>query len=148
MTSLKSSSLGPERRIKSSSDYLKVLQARFPESIKIYSEWFEAKALFIPGVRRVRLGLTVGKKFAVRSVDRNLIKRILRESARHHFSDFEKLSEEFDGGFDISLRLKNKMPSPVISITSLKKEIRSDADLLVNNLRGKITKRNKGCRQC
>ena len=78
MTKLKDSSLGPEKRIKSSSEFLRILQARFPEATKCYSEWFEAKALFKSEHARVRYGFTVGKKFAVRSVDRNLVKRLLR----------------------------------------------------------------------
>ena len=130
MTKLKDSSLGPEKRIKSSSEFLRILQARFPEATKCYSEWFEAKALFKFEHARVRYGFTVGKKFAVRSVDRNLVKRLLRESARSNSAAFEALAEEKKVGLDINLRLKKKYVFPAQSLKSLKQEIRADAILI------------------
>lgn len=144
MTKLNDSSLGPEKRIKSSSEFLRILQARFPEATKYYSEWFEAKALFKPGDTRVRYGFTVGKKFAVRSVDRNLVKRLLRESARSNLVVFEKLAEENKVGLDINLRLKSQYDFPVPSLKSRKQEIRADADLLMKNLYDKVTQCCKG----
>ncbi len=144
MTKLNDSSLGPEKRIKSSSEFLRILQARFPEATKYYSEWFEAKALFKPGDTRVRYGFTVGKKFAVRSVDRNLVKRLLRESARSNSVVFEKLAEENKVGLDINLRLKSQYDFPVPSLKSRKQEIRADADLLMKNLYDKVTQCCKG----
>ena len=144
MTKLKDSSLGPEKRIKSSSEFLRILQARFPEATKYYSEWFEAKALFKSESTRVRYGFTVGKKFAVRSVDRNLVKRLLRESARSNSAAFEALAEEKKVGLDINLRLKKKYIFPAQSLKSLKQEIRADADLLMKNLYDKVTQCCKG----
>ena len=138
MTKLKDSSLGPEKRIKSSSEFLRILQARFPEATKCYSEWFEAKALFKFEHARVRYG------FAVRSVDRNLVKRLLRESARSNSAAFEALAEEKKVGLDINLRLKKKYVFPAQSLKSLKQEIRADADLLMKNLYDKVTQCCKG----
>lgn len=144
MTKLKDSSLGPEKRIKSSSEFLRILQARFPEATKYYSEWFEAKALFKPGESRVRFGFTVGKKFAVRSVDRNLFKRILRESARSNLAAFKALAEDRQIGLDINLRLKKNYVFPAESLKSLKKEVRTDADFLMKNLYDKVTQCSRG----
>lgn len=144
MTKLKSSSLGPEKRIKHPSEFLIILQARFPEATKSYSEWFEAKVLFKPNEPKVRFGFTVGKKFAIRSVDRNLIKRLLRESARINSAAFSTLAEQTNVGFDISLRLKKGVVLPVTSLKSFKKEIRSDADFLLKNLYDKAAKCCKG----
>ena len=56
----------------------------------------------------LRFGVTVGKRNAHRSVDRAMVKRILREAARLNASRLEALLAQSDQaiGLDVSLRLK------------------------------------------
>lgn len=51
---------------------------------------------------RARLGLVIGKKFAPRAVERNLVKRVARELFRRQQHQF--------GGRDILLRLQTRFP--------------------------------------
>lgn len=78
---------------------------------------------------RVRFGLTVGKKMARRSVDRVLVKRILREAARHHAPALCTMAPE---PLDVVLRLKAPLPAPgSIGVTALKRALRADIDTLL-----------------
>lgn len=54
------------------------------------------------GASRARLGLVIGKKFAPRAVERNLVKRVARELFRHR--------QHRLGGQDILLRLQTRFP--------------------------------------
>ena len=75
----------------------------------------------------VRFGFTVGKANAHRSVDRALIKRILKESARHQR---QALQEAGICG-DIVIRLKRRIPKigTEISLSEFKGTLRKECDL-------------------
>jgi ribonuclease P protein component len=89
-----------------------------------------------PAPPRVRFGLTVGKKMARRSVDRVLVKRILREAARHKSPEIEAAAS---GRFDVVLRLKAPLPArESITRTALKRALRADADTLLNRFRERL----------
>jgi len=87
--------------------------------------------------RRVRFGLTVGKRLARRAVDRVLIKRILREAARHSAPRLEELAS---ADLDIVLRLKAPLPArETMPRTQLKRALRADADAVLRRLCDRIT---------
>ena len=54
------------------------------------------------GMEQARLGIVVGKKFAPRAAERNLVKRMVRELFRGRQAQF--------AGRDILLRLQAKFP--------------------------------------
>lgn len=86
---------------------------------------------------RLRFGITVGKRNAPRSVDRALIKRILREAARHQAPNLLPLLREAGSGLDVSLRLKEPLHQIAgfdAGVTALKKALHEDANLLMQDL--------------
>jgi len=89
-----------------------------------------------PAARRVRFGLTVGKRLARRSVDRVLIKRILREAARH---SAPRLTAVAATDLDIVLRLKAPLPPRETTPRGqLKRALRADADSVLRRLQDKL----------
>jgi len=87
--------------------------------------------------RRVRFGLTVGKRLARRAVDRVLIKRILREAARHCAPRLEDIAQS---DLDIVLRLKAPLPArETTPRTQLKRALRADADAVLRRLCDRLT---------
>jgi len=90
---------------------------------------------------RVRFGLTVGKRLARRAVDRVLVKRILREAARHCAPQLEALTRR---DLDIVLRLKAPLPERVTTTrTQLKRALREDADSVLRRLRDRLAEKSK-----
>ena len=89
-----------------------------------------------PAEAGVRFGFTVGKRNARRSVDRVLVKRILRESARHAAPQVLVLCARHGLAIDVSLRLKNPLPRAGrdIGLAELKQTLRLDADALLSDL--------------
>ncbi len=66
---------------------------------------------------------------ARRSVDRVLVKRILREAARHNAPALNALVTV---PLDVVLRLKAPLPKPgSIGVTALKRALRADIDTLL-----------------
>jgi ribonuclease P protein component len=87
--------------------------------------------------RRVRFGLTVGKRLARRAVDRVLIKRILREACRH---SAPRLTELAARDYDIVLRLKAPLPPRETTPRGqLKRALRDDADAVLRRLCDRLT---------
>jgi ribonuclease P protein component len=123
------------RRLQSEAEFAAVAQAG-PDSIRLSQRWFVLMAKRVmptegstTAARRVRFGLTVGKRLARRSVDRVLIKRILREAARHMAP---RLTEVATVDYDVVLRLKAPLPErSTISRGQLKRALREDADAVL-----------------
>ena len=67
-----------QQKILKSSEFKKV----YGKSSKIHSKYF--LLLYVPEVEHARLGITVSKKCSKRAVDRNRLKRVVRESFRLH----------------------------------------------------------------
>ncbi|WP_456377944.1 ribonuclease P protein component [Thiolapillus sp.] len=67
-------------RLLSAEDYKKV----FAQSVRSTDQYFTVLARHDEHQEQARLGLAVAKKHVRRAVDRNRIKRLLRESFRHH----------------------------------------------------------------
>lgn len=84
---------------------------------------------------RTRVGLTVGKRNARRAVDRALIKRVLRESARHALPVLDAAAAP--RRIDVVLRLKAPLPArESIARAELKRQMRHEADSLLAQLAG------------
>lgn len=85
----------------------------------------------IPG--RVRIGVTVGKRLAPQSVQRSLVKRILREAARHALPALRGHAQRH--GIDLVLRLKDAFPAPDrMSLPGWRRALRADADTVLQRL--------------
>ncbi len=86
---------------------------------------------------RVRIGVTAGKRMARKAVQRNLVKRILREAARHAAP---QLAERAGARrVDVVLRLKAAFPSPrEMSLAMFRRALRADADALLERLAGRL----------
>lgn len=133
-------SFSQKARIKKSSDFLLVLKARGNGVIRLSRQWLELKAVLSSGSSSSNVGLTVGKQYARRAVDRNLIKRILREAARK--SPLTQVVSP-PGLFTqkkIVLRLKKRIPSlsEERCFGAFKRELREDADRLLCQLEERI----------
>jgi RNase P protein component len=90
---------------------------------------------------RVRFGLTVGKRLARRAVDRVLVKRILREAARH---SAPQLAARAQRDLDVVLRLKAPLPErATITRTQLKRALREDADAVLRRLSDRLAEKSK-----
>ncbi|WP_456417870.1 ribonuclease P protein component [Thiolapillus sp.] len=74
-------------RLLSAEDYKKV----FAQSVRSTDRFFTVLARHEGQQHPARLGLAVAKKHVRRAVDRNRIKRLLRESFRHHQQQLQGL---------------------------------------------------------
>lgn len=97
-------------RMIKSADFGAVLSIPRDQTIRAFSDFFTVTVVKTPHVGVVRFGLTVGKKNAPLSVDRALVKRLLRESSRKKRLAILDFFPDSDFGLDISLRLKGKLP--------------------------------------
>jgi ribonuclease P protein component len=131
------------QRLQSEAEFAAVAQAG-PDSIRLSQRWFvlmakpaaSTETATAPAARRVRFGLTVGKRLARRSVDRVLIKRILREAARH---SVPRLAAVAATDLDIVLRLKAPLPPRETTPRGqLKRALRADADSVLRRLYDKL----------
>ncbi len=129
--------LPKDNRLRKPHEFVAVLAARSPEATRLFSDWFEVKVLTLPAPVRLRFGFTVGKKFAADSVDRNLVRRILREAARHKICVFSEKILQKNIGIDVSLRLNRRIdddPALPDASGALKTVLRADADALLDRL--------------
>ena len=79
-------SLAQGARITKAKDYAHIFQQGMTAQGKFW------KLIAIPSVQgNSRLGLAISKKICKRAVDRNLFKRIARETFRQHRDDFDLL---------------------------------------------------------
>jgi len=76
------------------------------------------------GAGAARLGLIIAKRFAVRAVTRNTIKRVIREAFRHRRSQLPQR--------DFVFRLHSPVAST--SLTQLKKQVRQEAEALLDRI--------------
>jgi len=134
------------RRLQSEAEFAAVAQAG-PDAIRLSQRWFvliakpvaTTPAAAAQGGRRVRFGLTVGKRLARRSMDRILIKRILREAARHSAPQLDAVAH---ADMDVVLRLKAPLPAPdLLPRGQLKRALRADADAVLKRLAERLTGR-------
>lgn len=82
---------------------------------------------------RVRFGLTVGKRNARRAVERALVKRVLREAARHAAPALDEVAGP--RAVDVVLRLKAPCPPKAqVPHPQFKRQLRDEADGLLARL--------------
>lgn len=118
-------------------DFGVLLKTRNERTFFARSRYFSLQAMCTEVPERLRFGITVGKRNAPRSVDRALIKRILREAARHQAPNLLPLLREAGSGLDVSLRLKeplHRIAGFDAGVTALKKALHEDANLLMQDL--------------
>ena len=118
-------------------DFGVLLKTRNERTFFARSRYFSLHAMCTEVPERLRFGITVGKRNAPRSVDRALIKRILREAARHQAPNLLPLLREAGSGLDVSLRLKeplHRIAGFDAGVTALKKALHEDANLLMQDL--------------
>jgi RNase P protein component len=87
-------------------------------------------------VPAVRFGFTVGKRNARRAVERALVKRILREASRHAADDLERRCAARGVRLDVAFRLKAPLADAAANMARLRRELRSEADTLLEGLAG------------
>jgi ribonuclease P protein component len=101
-------------------------------ALRVAGSWFALAAVARPPAAAraapIRFGWIVPKRYARRAVDRNLIKRILRESARHAA---DVLDAATGAPLDVIVRLRSVVP-PVATTAraGLRRAWRAEADTL------------------
>ena len=134
------------RRLKTPAEFSVLLRAPRERSIRaerqmlsINAAWVTAASRSLSGTKSgaVRFGVTVGKRNARRSVDRTLVKRIVREACRRRAAAFEDCAAQASARIDIALRLKaslvNEHGAPV-AMRVWRRQIRADADSLLEEV--------------
>ena len=104
--------------------------------LSIGASWVAAE-LTGAAVGTVRFGVTVGKRNARRSVDRVLVKRIVREACRHHAEAFEGCAAQASVRIDIALRLKSPLvdaQGAPLAMRAWRRQVRADADDLLQEM--------------
>ena len=130
-------------RLIKSAEFGAVLSAPKEKTLRCHSDYFSLSALKTENRGMVRFGFTVGKHNAHLSVERALIKRLLREAARTKRFDISEALTNHAYGLDINIRLKCKMPSVdsnALSKQARKKLLKNDIEALFFIFRRKIVK--------
>lgn len=149
MSSKESAAFGFPRslRLIKTSDYGVLVHVRNEKTFRVASKYFSCNALMIdefPG--RLRVGITVGKKNSRRSVDRALVKRILREAARKQAPFLVEHLREQGLGLDVSLRLKSPLvsvPGQSQGVKALKSALNEDVACLMQVLSRRVKRLRK-----
>lgn len=142
-TVLKPNGLPRSIRMIKSADFGAVLSCSRDQSIRAYSDFFSVTAKKTPQAHIVRLGFTVGKHNAHLSVERALVKRLLRESSRQKRQLMIEALQDKDYGLDINFRLKCRLP--VCGSNGLTKQarkilLRNDIEKLMKIFISKLSK--------
>ncbi|HVG03653.1 MAG TPA: ribonuclease P protein component [Burkholderiaceae bacterium] len=126
------------RRLKTPAEFSALLRAPRERSIRAARTMLSINAAWEPAngdaVGRVRFGVTVGKRNARRSVDRALIKRVVREACRHYAAPFEDCATQGSARIDIALRLKSSLVDAhgaPLSMRAWRRQVRTDANDLL-----------------
>jgi ribonuclease P protein component len=134
------------RRLKTPAEFSSLLRAPRESSIRaerqmlsINTVWVAAASGPVGGTKAgdVRFGVTVGKRNARRSVDRALVKRIVREACRHRAAAFEDCAAQGSARIDVALRLKaplvNEEGAP-LAMRAWRRQVRAEADGLLQEV--------------
>ncbi|MGZ9076408.1 MAG: ribonuclease P protein component [Burkholderiaceae bacterium] len=138
------------RRLKTPAEFAAVLRAPREQSIRaarqllsINAAWVAA-AMSSPPASSVRFGVTVGKRNARRSVDRALIKRIVREACRHQAAAFEAQADRASARIDVAVRLKAPLvdkDGEVLAMRAWRRQLRAEADDLLHDVLSQMVRR-------
>jgi ribonuclease P protein component len=127
-------------RLQQPSEFLAVQSAERGRALRSAGDWLAMTAAWLPAAGAVdntgpRLGITVSKRMARRALDRNLVKRIVREAFRHATPALGNAAALCGLRLDVSLRLKRALPLPGAaarpSQTVLRRALRQDADRML-----------------
>jgi ribonuclease P protein component len=121
------------------SEFATVLAAPRSQGLRAARHWLSMTAAWFPSEQpAVRFGTTVGKRNARRAVDRNLVKRVLREAARRAAPQLEAACTQRGLRLDVSFRLKSSRDGvgegPRASLTVWRRALRNEADALLDRL--------------
>jgi hypothetical protein len=111
--------------------------------LSINAAWVTS-GLNTDAVGTVRFGVTVGKRNARRSVDRALVKRIMREACRHHAGAFEGCVAPASGRIDVALRLRAPLidaRGAPLSMRVWRRQVRAEADDLLQEVLNRVASR-------
>lgn len=129
------------RRLRLPREFATVIAAAPAVSWTARGRWFAVKATWrplgsldaTPAVEPARIGITIAKRWAKRAVDRNRLKRIVRESFRHAAPTLAETARDARQAVDISVRLVASVPA-LLGATELKRAARDDVDRLLQRL--------------
>jgi len=131
------------RRLKTPAQFAAVLGAPREQSIRAVRQMLSINVAWTPagvtgaGAASVRFGVTVGKRNARRSVDRALVKRLVREACRQRASAFECCAAKTAARIDISLRLRSPLVDvhgERLAMRSWRRQVRAEADALLQDI--------------
>jgi ribonuclease P protein component len=113
-------------------------------SMRSASSWLSVTAAWVPAERAcARVGVTVGKRMARRSIDRALVKRIVREAFRTSAARIERAATAAGVSVDISVRLKRPLGEPGdparLGLLALRRALRVEADWLFAAVMARLT---------
>jgi len=129
--------LPPARRLRSPAQFAAVTSD--PKALRAGRGWLSMACRVQPGstTTPVRFGFTVARRLARRAVDRNTIKRTLREAARQHVAMLDAVAAS--RSVDIVLRLKRPVgEAGPMSRASWKATLRGEADWLLRQLAARL----------
>lgn len=129
-----------------------MLAARGPATLRLARRWLAVSVLAsVPNAalaqgEPVRFGFTVGKRNARRAVERNLVKRVLRESVRHAHPQLADLARLRGLELAVSLRLKAPLTPKGESAprTELRRALRAESDELLADLARRMDRLSPG----
>lgn len=117
-----------------------MLAAPRSQSLRAARHWLSMTAAWSPNEQpAVRFGVTVGKRNARRSVDRAVVKRILREAARHAAPALELTCARRELRLDVAFRLKasrDRAAEAQPALAVWRRALRDEADALLERLGG------------
>lgn len=122
-----------------------MLEARRSLSLRVAGEWLSMSAAWIATAERrgVRLGITVGKRMAHRSIDRVLVKRLVREAFRHAAPALDRAALRAGAAVDVSMRLKSPLGVPGAprrpALAPLRRALRAEVDELLAALEKRLS---------
>ena len=119
-------------RIIRSEDFGELLHSDSPATIRLGRELASVSVILNSCVGRVRFGFTVGKHNAPRSVDRALVKRVMRDCCRNKLPQFRALAAQHGVGLEIGLRLRRplgRVGSEAMTVDNAKRLVRESSEL-------------------
>ncbi len=122
------------RRLRSAAQFVAVTSD--PQALRASRRWLAIAGRVECDVARqapVRFGFTASRRHARRALDRNTVKRVLREAARQRIDELDAAAA--DRSVDIVLRLKAAVPAKHAAARSAwKAALREEADALLAEL--------------
>ncbi len=127
-------------RLVQTADFGRLVRAQRGPGFCLRGHWLVVYALRHPEPGQLRVGVTVSKRLARRSVDRVLVKRILRESARLKAPRIRTAMADSGVGLDACLRLRAPLSDirGESGVRTLKARLREDADRLMGLLEKRV----------